>query len=192
MSKIERAAAVSTVMDSMHTIRTETVMGSDVALQLTQIMAASSKHLPRRRFNVKEDQTLRGLVCAYGLNRWDEIARFLPERTPRQCRDRYEYYLAPNVYNPPWTGEEDELLKKEVAEWGSKWVFLTRFFPGRTGNHLKNRWYKVLSKQLRAPNETKTWNVIKDQQNSVVSEHWNVEDEDQPLWDDLSFAWSCS
>jgi hypothetical protein len=113
-------------------------------------MSEPSKHLPRRRFTSNEDQALRTLVCMYGLNRWDTIAAFLPERTSRQCRERYEYYLAPNVYNSPWTHLEDELLETKVAEYGTKWVSLTRFFPGRTGNRLKNRWYKVLSKRIKS------------------------------------------
>jgi hypothetical protein len=112
-------------------------------------MSEPSKHLPRRRFTPNEDQTLRTLVCVYGLNRWETIAAFLPERTSRQCRERYDYYLAPNVYNPPWTNLEDRLLETKVAEYGTKWASLTGFFPGRTGNQLKNRWYKVLSKKAK-------------------------------------------
>jgi hypothetical protein len=141
-----------------------------------------SKHAPRRRFTANEDQTLRGLVCVYGLNQWDAIARFLPERTPRQCRDRYEYYLAPNVYNPPWTDTEDALLKEKFAEWGAKWVFLSRFFPGRTGNHLKNRWYKVLVK--RTPAECATTSAVGV---TASTDSWNASDYDQIwFWDEFA------
>jgi hypothetical protein len=139
-------------------------------------MSISSTHAPRRRFTANEDKTLRGLVCMYGLNEWRTIAAFLPERTPRQCRDRYEYYLAPNVYNPPWTDAEDALLQQKIAECGSKWVFLSRFFPGRNGNHLKNRWYKVLAKRARSECPIA----------SPFDDSWNPDDCDEAwLWDDL-------
>jgi hypothetical protein len=147
-------------------------------------MTSSSERQTRRRFTVNEDQTLRGLVCTYGLNRWETIASYLPERTARQCRDRYEYYLAPNVYNPPWTDAQDELLETKVSEWGTKWVFLARFFPGRNGNHLKNRWYKVLVKKI--PRQLQPL-VNDDDTQTMFQDSWDGTDYEQPfLWDELA------
>jgi hypothetical protein len=122
----------------------------------------------------------------HGLNQWDRIAALLPERTPRQCRDRYEYYLAPNVYNPPWTAVQDEMLLEKLAEWGPRWVFLARFFPGRNGNHLKNRWYKVLAKKMR-PEQSGT-SVIQDYcpQTTFEDQSDSAEFENGLIWDEFT------
>jgi hypothetical protein len=115
----------------------------------------AQRRCPRRRFTDAEDQTLRRLVGAYGLGQWETIARYLPERSARQCHERYDYYLSPSVYSRPWTPDEDALLEEKVAACGSRWVFLVRFFPGRNSNQLKNRWYG--RRRRRASAEEAIW-----------------------------------
>jgi hypothetical protein len=137
------------------------------SLRTSRPMTIASKHPLRRRFTENEDKTLRTLVGMFGLNKWEKIATFIPERTPRQCRDRYEYYLAPNVYNPPWTDAEDELLRKKLTQFGPKWVMLARSFPGRTGNHLKNRWYKVLLKRPSSSVQTRAVSDVSSVENDT-------------------------
>jgi hypothetical protein len=109
------------------------------------------RSLLRRRFTPAEDGALKRLVSVYGLDNWGIIASFMPERNARQCRERYESYLAPNVYNAPWTDEEDGLLRRMVGEVGLRWVKLVSHFPGRNTNSLKNRWHKVLCKKDTPP-----------------------------------------
>ena len=109
---------------------------------------------PKSKFTVEEDIFLRSLVAQFGENNWQQIARNMPKRNPRQCKERWMNYLSPMVRNTPWTPEEDELLKRKVAELGQKWVRIAKFFPMRTDINIKNR-YLVLMRRSRkeAPRE---------------------------------------
>ena len=98
----------------------------------------------RTLFTPAEDDKLRTLVDTYGTNAWMMIASHLPSRTARQCRERYNTYLSPNVDNSPWTCQEDRLLVRKVLECGSKWSVIRSFFGNRTVNNIKNRWNTVM------------------------------------------------
>jgi hypothetical protein len=103
-------------------------------------------HPLKRRFTPAEDAALRGLVSQFGLNHWTRIAEFIPERTARQCRDRYEHYLESTTQSTPWTPQEDDILRNAVRDLGHRWREIAVFLPGRNANSLKNHWHKVLAK----------------------------------------------
>lgn len=98
----------------------------------------------RRMFTPEEDEILRKSVAVKGMKTWNEIAKQLPERTARQCRDRYFNYLSPRIVQTPWDRQEDELLVKKVSEIGTHWSMIANFFPTRSDNNLKNRWHSVI------------------------------------------------
>jgi hypothetical protein len=100
----------------------------------------------RKKFSTEEDNKLRQLVEQYGTKNWDEIARQLPDRSPRQCRDRYKYYLIENLVSEPWSPDEDSIVIRRFQEIGPRWVEIATYLTGRSGNHVKNRWHKHLSK----------------------------------------------
>ena len=108
-----------------------------------QLKINSKSHIS---FSKSDDERLRQLVKEYGEN-WGKIAEKMMNKSPRQCRERYISYLDPNIVNGPWTPEEDERLKQSVLKFGTKWVTLTKFFPGRSDNNLKNRWHTYLKNQ---------------------------------------------
>lgn len=100
----------------------------------------------RRKFTPEEDEKLRMLVAENGAQKWDMIAESMPGRTGRQCRDRYQNYLSPGISRDEWTEEEEKLLVEKYAEFGSHWSKISRFFQGRTGTALKNRWNYYVSR----------------------------------------------
>jgi hypothetical protein len=104
----------------------------------------------RSRFTLEEDIKLRGLVQSLGNKNWEEIARFMPSRTARQCRDRFKNYLTDFLVTNPWTAQEDTLLIHQYHMIGPKWVEIGKMLSGRSGNNVKNRWHKHLSKRERA------------------------------------------
>lgn len=110
----------------------------------------------RKRFTPEEDQTLTMLVRQMGTKRWNNIARFMPGRTGRQCRDRYHNYLIPGVFKGQWTREEDDLLLFKYKELGPRWTKMSTFFQKRNANSLKNRWNYFISKHL---GDNKTINI---------------------------------
>jgi hypothetical protein len=98
----------------------------------------------KRKFSSAEDAELRSLVDKHGTKNWEEIAVFMPGRTSRQCRDRYNNYLLDSLVATPWTPEEDAIIVERFRRIGPKWVTIARLLKGRSGNHVKNRWHRHL------------------------------------------------
>lgn len=109
--------------------------------------AAPGSKMSRSKFTPQEDATLKELVAQFGSSKWSEIASKLPNRTGRQCRERWKNYLAPGIQNGPWTLDEDALLVQKVKDLGTMWSKMVRFFPGRTDVNLKNRWVTLKYKK---------------------------------------------
>lgn len=104
----------------------------------------------KHAFSPQEDEMLRRLVSIYGDKEWKLVAQKMPNRTTRQCRERYKSYLAPDIKNGPWTPEEDELLKQKYNEYGSKWSKIQSFFISRSDVNIKNRWTIISGKKNKA------------------------------------------
>lgn len=114
----------------------------------------NSYHLnSRKKFSPEEDAQLKKLVSQFGPKKWEFIARYLPGRTGRQCRDRYQNYLVPGFYSGQWTKEEDDLLYQKYSEIGPAWSKLSVFFPNRSANAIKNHWNYFVSRQYPLLNE---------------------------------------
>ena len=122
----------------------------------------------RRKFTQEEDAKLCQLVNQYGAKKWDQIAKMMPGRTGRQCRDRYRNYLIPGFFNGQWSQEEDELLHEKFNQMGRQWARMMQFFPGRSANSLKNRWNYFVCRldQEKKQNEDST--NLKNEANSEI------------------------
>ena len=96
----------------------------------------------RKRFTATEDEMLKKLVQTYG-DDWESIAKYFQGKNTRQLRDRWLYYLDPNLKAAPFTPDEDATLIEKLQELGNKWRLLTSFLPGRTDVALKNRWKMI-------------------------------------------------
>ena len=108
-------------------------------------MIGQNSSTSRQRFTPLEDMIIRNLAVNRQLS-WDDIAKQLPGRTGRQCRDRYNKYLTTFVVNREWTDEEDNIIIQKYKELGPRWTQIAQFLEGRNGNNVKNRWYKHLKK----------------------------------------------
>lgn len=97
-------------------------------------------------FTPREDAVLEGCVETIGTSDWDLVAKNIPGRTARQCRERWTTYLSPDVNRTPWTPEEDGLLFDLMETHGTKWGTIVPYFKNRTQNNVKNRWNTVIRK----------------------------------------------
>lgn len=97
----------------------------------------------RVKFSQAEDQLLSKLVTQLGQKSWNLISKMLPGRTSRQCRDRWNHYLSPQINISSWTAEEDALLIEKIHEYGKQWSKIATFFPGRTGISIRNHCCKL-------------------------------------------------
>ncbi|KAK8833814.1 hypothetical protein M9Y10_039553 [Tritrichomonas musculus] len=103
--------------------------------------AKSSTGRRRMKFLPEEDEKLRELVAKYGKS-WNDIAKHLPGRNVRQCRERWKHYLSSDRAKSPWSNEEDLLLFQKFMELGPKWTKIAKFFDDRTDIQIKTRWMK--------------------------------------------------
>lgn len=116
---------------------------------------SSPSFKPHAKFTSEEDQILKNLVEQYGEDNWATIASMMYNRNPRQCRERYQYYLSPKLNRGEWAEEEDNLLRAKVEEFGNKWVKISKFFPSRTDAMVKNRYQVLLRRQNKQQRKLK-------------------------------------
>jgi len=88
----------------------------------------------------EEDEKLSLLVRQLGSKSWKEVAKQLPGRIGKQCRERWINFLDPSLKKTSWTVREKEQLLRLHQEYGGKWSKIAKCIPGRSDNSCKNCW----------------------------------------------------
>ncbi|KAH0931372.1 hypothetical protein HID58_008489 [Brassica napus] len=96
----------------------------------------------------EEDDMIVQLIQKYGPKKWSTIARYLPGRIGKQCRERWHNHLNPAINKEAWTQEEELVLIRAHQVYGNRWAELTKFLPGRSDNGIKNHWHSSVKKKL--------------------------------------------
>jgi hypothetical protein len=104
----------------------------------------------RRRFTRTEDSQLLHYVLEYGDNNWGYIAEQMGGGfNARQCRERWRYYLDPDLGDTAWTNVEDADLLAKVEQFGAHWTTIAHHFPGRSGNTVRNRYQLLMRRKQK-------------------------------------------
>ena len=97
----------------------------------------------------EEDIKLKELVQELGIKKWAKIALelntcFGNQRRGKNCRERWNNHLDPNINKGEWAYDEDLVLMTRHKEIGRKWSIIAKEFKGRTENSVKNRWNTLI------------------------------------------------
>jgi hypothetical protein len=95
----------------------------------------------------QEDELIIAYVRSNGCKAWTKLAKMLPGRIGKQCRERWFNHLDPQISRDPWTPEEDQLLMHLHKQYGNHWSQIAALMPTRADNMIKNRWYSTLAKR---------------------------------------------
>jgi len=104
---------------------------------------------PKNKFSKEEDHYLFYLVQIYGTSNWTKISLLMKSRSPRQCRDRWNNYISPNLKQTAWTREEDQAIIEFVKENGNKWAKISERLQNRGTNSIKNRYLYLMRAEKR-------------------------------------------
>ena len=101
----------------------------------------------------EEDALLLSIVQSMRMPmKWSVVAQSLPERTGKQCRERYVNHLNPRLKITDWGPLEDATIFHLYNTIGSHWAKMSKMIPGRTDNGIKNRFHN-LRRQLEREDE---------------------------------------
>jgi hypothetical protein len=105
----------------------------------------------RGTWTKQEDDFLVQAVSHLGPTKWNDIAKFVPSRTAKQCRERWYNHLSPTLKKDPFEAWEDQLIMEKQRLLGNRWSLIAQSLPGRSAGAVKNRWYAGLNIAQRLP-----------------------------------------
>ena len=105
------------------------------------------------KWSEPEDDLLRELVQRHQ-DKWGKIANVLnfeihgriPIRNSKNCKERWNNYLNPEINRGAWTEDEDILLLEGYLHHGSKWSRIARNLNNRIESFIKNRVKSLIHK----------------------------------------------
>jgi hypothetical protein len=112
---------------------------------------------------------LKKAVETHGGKNWGAISALVPGRTKKQCWNRWNDDLNPNIYTVSgrkgkWSAVEDSRLQDAVrAHGGKKWHGIAAMVPGRAEKQCRDRWNDFLDPSTGSVSGGKViWTVAED------------------------------
>ncbi|MGH0152432.1 UNVERIFIED_CONTAM: hypothetical protein FKN15_022822 [Acipenser sinensis] len=122
-----------------------------MCLQMYQLFI--NTELKKKYFTKEEDQVLTELVEKMRIGShipYTKISYFMEGREAAQLIHRYTHSCDPALKRGPWSSEEDALLIKAVAEYGTReWWKIQAEVPGRTDAQCRDRYMNCLSEDVK-------------------------------------------
>jgi hypothetical protein len=122
----------------------------------------------RRKWCKEEDLQLQQSIQKYGTKNWCLIAANIPDRHPKQCRERWINHLDPQITKGKISEEEWKLVLKTHVKQGNRWSEIAKLLPGRTPNQIKNYWHTMTRRAQKRKREIE--DNLSDESSSVTNE----------------------
>ena len=114
------------------------------------------------KWSQPEDDMLRELVQRHQ-DKWGKIANVLnfeihgriPIRNSKNCKERWNNYLNPDINRGAWTENEDIAMLEGYLQHGSKWSMIAETLSNRIESFIKNRVKSLLHKAKKSNHEDK-------------------------------------
>lgn len=118
-----------------------------------KLNSGSKRKSGPKTWTKEEDSQLLSMVQNMRMPmKWSLVAQSMPDRTGKQCRERYVNHLNPRLKNCDWSPMEDATIFHLYNTCGSQWAKMSKMIPGRTDNGIKNRFHN-LRRQLEREDE---------------------------------------
>ena len=139
-------------------------------------------HKPQKsKFTLEDDILLMRLVLSLPVIDWSLIASRMKNRNARQCRERWKNYLDPHLVQNGFTPQEDAFILQKYQEIGPHWNTIARFFRGRSGNSIRNRFLMIKRheekriKEMQEQQQKELEQQQQDPQEDIIEREFNPE-----------------
>ncbi|RZC26259.1 Transcription factor MYB64 [Glycine soja] len=144
----------------LHCMKNMQVSGKNAKVVGRRSKKQSSVCWIKGQWNQEEDRKLIMLVKQYGERKWAEIAEKLEGRVGKQCRERWNNHLRPDIKKDSWSEEEERILVDTHARVGNRWCEIAKRIQGRSENAIKNHWNATKRRQNSKRKNKKTKSSI--------------------------------
>lgn len=91
------------------------------------------------KWDLEEDELIKKLVEEHGYD-WAKISFLVKNRSSKQIRSRYIYYLENSLNKGKFSKEEDKLIRKLFPLLKNNWAQYINYLPNRSAKIVQNRY----------------------------------------------------